>query len=76
MQTIKYQTGRQYNGAQTLIINVPAMPADDLADVTVPFVDASRGIAGAVTLMAFEANPREIGRAVLREYDAGRYQPA
>lgn len=76
MQTIKYQTGRIYNGPQTLDIAVPALPADELADVEVAFADASRHISGTVTLMALEANPREIGRAVLREYDAGRYQLA
>ena len=74
MQTIKHDTGRIYNGPQTLVINIPALPADELADVDVSFVDASRHIAGTVTLMALEANAREAGRAVLREYDAGRYQ--
>lgn len=71
--TIKYQTGRDYGTPQVLEINLPALPADELADVAVTFTDTARGIAGVVTLMAMEANPREIGRAVLREYDAGRY---
>lgn len=74
MQTIKYSTGRQYDGAQTLVITAPPMPADDLADVDVSFTDASRRIAGVVTLLAFELqNADAIGAAVLREYDAGRY---
>lgn len=72
MQTIKYQTGRHYGAPQVLEITVPAKPADELADVAVTFADGARGIAGAVTLMAFELHGN-IGAAVLREYDAGRY---
>lgn len=74
MQTIKYQTGRIYNGAQTLDITAPAAPADELSDVTVQFVDASRGITGTVTVMGLElGSASSIQHAVLREYDAGRY---
>lgn len=74
MQTIKYFTGREYNGAQILEISVPAMPADELADVDVSFIDESRNIMGIVTLMAIELQRAlDVGPAVLREYDAGRY---
>jgi hypothetical protein len=73
---IEHRTGRVYDAPQTLVITVPALPDDILADVAVMFVDASRHISGSVTVMAFEANRYEIGRAVLREYDAGRYQLA
>lgn len=73
MQTIKYQTGRDYGAPQVLEITIPALPADELADVDVSFIDDARGIVGVVTLMALQANHREIGAAVLREYDAGRY---
>lgn len=67
-----FYTGREYNGPQSLKIDAPAAPADALADVRVTFADASRGISGTVTLMAFELHGN-IGAAVLREYDAGRY---
>ena len=67
-----FSTGRVYDKPQCLAIDAPAAPADPLADVRVTFVDASRGISGAVTLMAYELNGN-IGLAVLREYDAGRY---
>lgn len=74
MQTIKYQTGRIYNGAQILVINVPPAPADELSDVTVQFADESRGITGAVTVMGLELDSSfSLRAAVLREYDAGRY---
>ena len=70
----QYSTGREYNGAQVLAINAPALPDDLLADVRVEFRDASRGIAGAVTLMVMEcATTASMGAGVLREYDAGRY---
>jgi hypothetical protein len=69
---IHYCTGRTYDKPQCLAIDAPAAPADPLADVRVTFVDASRGISGAVTLMACELGSG-IGRSVLREYDAGRY---
>jgi hypothetical protein len=72
---IHYSTGRTYDKPQCLAIDAPAAPAapaDPLADVRVTFVDASRGISGAVTLMACELGSG-IGRSVLREYDAGRY---
>ena len=69
---IHYSTGRVYDKPQCLAISAPAAPADPLADVRVTFVDASRGISGAVTLMACELGSG-IGRSVLREYDAGRY---
>lgn len=70
----QYSTGREYNGAQVLAIDVPALSDDLLADVRVEFRDASRGIAGAVALMTLECTTTaSMGAAVLREYDAGRY---
>lgn len=69
---IHYSTGRTYDKPQCLAIDAPAAPADPIANVRVTFVDASRGISGAVTLMACELGC-DIGAAVLREYDAGRY---
>ena len=69
---IHYSTGRTYDKPQCLAIDAPAAPADPIANVRVTFVDASRGISGSVTLMACELGC-DIGRAVLREYDAGRY---
>lgn len=69
---IQFFTGRDYGAPQVLEITVPALPADELANVDVSFIDDARGIVGVVTLMAFELQGN-IGAAVLREYDAGRY---
>lgn len=68
-----YTTGRTYNGAQTLAINAPSAGCDDWEHVEVQFRDASRNIAGTVRVFGIEVTPRDIGAAVLREYDAGRY---
>jgi hypothetical protein len=78
MQTISYETGRDYGAPQVLEITFPAITCDlfDAAfvDVHVQFVDAARGISGAVKVFGNDANENSIGRAVLTEYDAGRYQ--
>jgi hypothetical protein len=72
MQTINYLTGRNYGSAQALEITFT--PVDDImADVQVTFRDASRDIAGIVTVCAIEAHSNCVGVAVMREYDAGRY---
>lgn len=69
-----YTTGRTYNGTQTLDINAPSAGGDDWEHVEVQFRDASRNIDGIVKVFNIELNtPRELGAAVLREYDAGRY---
>lgn len=75
IMNIIFNTGRNYNGAQVLSINVPPAPADSLDDVEVSFTDAARNISGIVTLIGFELDGN-IGPAVLREYDAGRYRAA
>lgn len=74
MKTVQYRTGRQYNGDQVLSITYQE-PSDvyGLEDVAVSFKDASRNISGTVKLMEMQCD-RDIGRAVLREYDAGRYE--
>jgi hypothetical protein len=78
MQTISYKTGRDYGAPQVLEITFPSVTCDlsDAAfvDVHVQFVDAARGISGAVKVFGSDANANQIGRAVLAEYDAGRYQ--
>ena len=78
MQTIKYETGRDYGAPQVLEISAPAAPTDDLADielVPVSFSDSARGIAGTVEVFTFDLlSEQALGRAVLAEYDAGRYQ--
>lgn len=77
--TLKYNTGRIYNGPQVLMLDVPAMPEELFDDVEIVFQDSSRGIIGKVSLMAIECfyagqlNANEIGEAVLRDYDAGHY---
>ena len=73
MNKINYETGRDYGAAQVLEITFNSA-ADDFADVSAHFVDAVRGISGTVTIFGYQANPQNVGAAVLREYDAGRYQ--
>lgn len=71
-----YPTGRVYGpAAQVLHITAPRAGADDWGHAEVQFRDAARGIAGTVKVFNIELSaPRELGAAVLREYDAGRYQ--
>lgn len=71
---IKYTTGRNYGTAQILEIDAPGARDDDdmLADVRVTFNDTARHIRGVVSVMRLECDAN-LGRAVLREYDAGRY---
>lgn len=73
-----FNTGRVYDGNQQFLdiwwdeSQVSEMSLDD---VSVHFRDASRTIAGTVKLCGFEltGSNREIGKAVLREYDHCRY---
>lgn len=78
MQTIKYETGRDYGAPQILEITFPAIKNDAIdavfISVTALFTDTARGISGAVKVFGNDANEWSIGRAVLAEYDAGRYQ--
>ena len=77
MQTIKYETGRDYGAPQVLEITFPVVVMDSFdaafVDVTAHFVDTARGISGTVNVFGNDANENSIGRAVLAEYDAGRY---
>lgn len=79
MQTTKFSTGRTYNGEQVLVIEAPSAdevssPDAHLHDYTATFTDLSRGIAGTVTVYSWDLlSPFDLQRAVLREYDAGRY---
>lgn len=79
MKTIQYETGRDYGAPQVLEITfAPIDPYDFDAGTElfpVEFVDAVRGISGAVKVFGSDANENRIGRAVLAEYDAGRYTP-
>jgi hypothetical protein len=80
MQTIRYETGRDYGAPQVLEITFPEITCDafDAAFISADafFIDAARGISGRVKVFGNDANNASIGRAVLAEYDAGRYQPA
>jgi hypothetical protein len=71
---MNYSTGRIYDTPQVLAITVESDTPDDLGfrDVVAVFRDASRRIAGRVSLVVFGADA--IGPLVLAEYDAGRYQ--
>ena len=69
---VKFSTGRTYDAPQVLEIDFD-LYSDDLELTTVRFSDASRRISGTVLVLGLEANSLDIGRAVLREYDAGRY---
>jgi hypothetical protein len=77
MQNFNYITGRDYGAPQVLVISAPAAPTDDLVDielVPVSFSDSARGIAGTVEVFTFDLlSEQALGRAVLAEYDAGRY---
>jgi hypothetical protein len=77
MQTIRYETGRDYGAPQVLEITYPEIVCNavDAAfiDVEAHFIDAARRISGRVKVFGNDANENSIGRAVLAEYDAGRY---
>lgn len=77
MKTVTYETGRDYGAPQVLEIAFPVIAADPVdatfISVTAIFTDAVRGISGTVTVFGNDANEASIGRAVLVEYDAGRY---
>ena len=73
---ITYNTGRSYDYGHPQLLAIRATPAagaDDFALVPADFVDAQRNIAGRVSVFMCECKPRDLGPAVLREYDAGRY---
>lgn len=77
-KTLTFNTGRVYGGNQQFLDI--AYPADhsyselNFDDVEVCFHDAARHISGKVKLMGLEMDGNAgIGKAVLREYDAGRY---
>jgi hypothetical protein len=72
MKILKYYTGRNYGKEQYL--NISFAETDDYyGDVTATFDDPIRGIKGTVTLWGYETFNNGTGAAVLREYDAGRY---
>lgn len=73
MQT-SYSTGRTYGMPQVLRISVVSRGTDDFDASRVEFHDDARCISGAVSVFTLEVTPRDIGPAVLREYDAGRYR--
>jgi len=76
MKTIQYKTGRDYGEPQVLEIwHEDTVSPDDLEWVSVNFVDLVRHIGGQVWVFGFDMADDRIGRAVLAEYDAGRYQP-
>lgn len=70
---INYSTGRTYDSAQVLEIEIETRTEDEfgLEEITATFRDRSRHIAGRVHAIVFSDG---IGPAVLTEYDAGRYQ--
>ena len=77
-KTIVFNTGRVYGGNQQFL-NIAYYAEHSYSelnfdDVEVCFYDAARHIAGMVKLMGLEMDSNmSIGKAVLREYDAGRY---
>jgi|688.fasta_scaffold96788_4 hypothetical protein len=73
-ETITYETGRDYGAPQILEITFPAVTTDDFQLVAVKFDDAARRISGVVEIFDIDVTPAKIGRAVLAEYDAGRYR--
>lgn len=73
METL-FETGRDYGAPQVLEIKAPEVKTSDCQLVEVYFNDAVRGISGLVEILDINASPAQIGRAVLAEYDAGRYK--
>jgi hypothetical protein len=74
-----FHTGRDYGSPQVLEITyiAPENQSNDPFEIdlmTVHFNDTARGISGQVNIFTNEATYTKIGRAVLTEYDAGRYQ--
>lgn len=76
MKNTTYNTGRDYGAPQVLDITYPAERYDMVGFdyVEVDFRDAARNIAGRVRLFQCELRPQDVGPAVKREYDHGRYQ--
>lgn len=75
---VLYPTGRDYGKPQVLVIDMPENVSPDPIDevpelVRVFFDDPVRGIAASVQVCDYAVNSYDIGRAVLREYDAGHY---
>ena len=74
----RYATGRDYGTPQILEIAVDVRPEDYFEFVRVTFHDTARRISGTVLLLGLECFESDlvgegIGPAVLKEYDAGRY---
>lgn len=76
MRTFRHNTGRHYGAPQVLAITAPTLsPSIDPAElVLVHFDDPARNIVGVVQVLACETGAYDIGPAVLREYDHGRYR--
>ena len=77
MQVYKFNTGRTYNGPQTLVISHRDIEIDeDLLDfVEVKFEDTSRNIKGSVDMMVCELTTQwQVGKAIVNLYDAGAYK--
>jgi hypothetical protein len=72
MKTL-FNTGRDYGAPQVLEIECEPV-IDDFELVNATFIDAARGISGQVQIFGIDVNAQKIGRAVLAEYDEGRYQ--
>lgn len=78
IKMMHFNTGRVYDGNQQFLDiwwDDSQKGEMNLDDVSVHFRDAARTIAGTVKLVGFElcGSNREIGKAVLREYDHCRY---
>lgn len=70
--SFEFSTGRHYGKAQVLVI-MPETAGED--STTYLFTDLARGITAIVDVWHFGRvmTNAEIGRAVLAEYDSGRY---
>lgn len=76
MDSFTFPTGRTYGRPQILAITIEGSETDEygLTEYTASFTDDARHIRGRVSVLALDTDPRDkIGRAVLAEYDAGRY---
>lgn len=72
MDTIKYSTGRTYNGPQVLQITIESRSTDEFGidQIVATFHDESRNIKGRTEVLVFGDG---IGASILSAYDAGRY---
>jgi hypothetical protein len=71
-----YPTNRIYDG-KPQVLDIVIIEGPDEWTLVGRFVDSVRNLSGIVELIGYDMNSSKasLGRAVLQEYDAGRYHP-